>query len=53
MDTGYPALISDPLVTPPDPQAPKASQGLVPDESPTTSSPSEPSGSPPTIANAT
>jgi hypothetical protein len=52
MDTGYPALISDPLVTPHEPQAQKTSCGLVPDESSVVSAPSEPTGSPPTIANA-
>lgn len=52
MDTGYPALISDPLVTPHEPQAKKTSCGLVPDESPVVSSHSEPTGSPPTGANA-
>ena len=52
MDTGYPALISDPLVTPPEPQAPKNPCGLVPDENPIVSAPSEPKGSPPTITGA-
>ena len=52
MDTGYPALISDPLVTPHEPQAQKTSRGLVSDENPVAPAPSEPAGSPPTIANA-
>ncbi len=52
MDTGYPALISDPLVTPHEPQSQKTSCGLVPDESPVDSAPSEPTGSPPTVAKA-
>ncbi len=52
MDTGYPALISDPLVTSHDPQTQKISCGLVSDEDPVASTPSEPTGSPPTIANA-
>jgi hypothetical protein len=52
MDTGYPALISDPLITPPEPQAQKTSCDVAPDESPDVSAPSEPTGSPPTIANA-
>ena len=51
MDTGYPALISDPLVNPHEPHAQKTPCGLVPDENPVVSAPAEPKGSPPTIAN--
>ena len=50
MDTGYPALISDPPVTSPDLPAQKTSCGLGPDENPATSPSSEPTGPPPTIA---